>query len=100
MINDDLSKKKKSPHFREKYFVLSYLKGEGRRKMNFTYVLGFVMLRNMVKVLPVSSSSFARKMTGRNRARTHSGACRGLKTKWDLKLSLPSPTYLLRYMFI
>ena len=30
----------------------------------------------------------------------HSGAWRGLKTKWDLKLSLPSPTYLIRYLFI
>ena len=28
MINDDLSKKK-SPHFREKYLVLSYLKALG-----------------------------------------------------------------------
>ena len=42
--------------------------------MNFTYVLGFVVLRDVVKVLPVSSSSFARKATGRNRARSHSGA--------------------------
>ena len=38
-------------------------------------------------------------MTGRNRARSHSGAWRGLKTKWDLKLSLPSSTYLIRYLF-
>ena len=68
--------------------------------MNFTYVLGFVVLRDVVKVFPVSSSSFARKATGRNRARSHSGAWRGLKTKWDLKLSLPSPTYLIRYLFI
>ena len=65
--------------------------------MNFIYVLGFVVLRDVVKVFPVSSSSFARKTTGRNRARSHSGAWRGLKTKWDLKLSLPSPTYLIRY---
>ena len=57
--------------------------------MNFTHVLGFVVLRNVVKVFPVSSSSFARKTTGRNRARSHSGAWCGLKTKWDLKLSLP-----------
>ena len=49
-------------------------KGEVRRKMNFTYVLGFVVLRSVVKVFPVSSSSFARKTTGRNRARSHSGA--------------------------
>ena len=41
--------------------------------MNFTYVLGFVVLRDVIKVFPVSSSSFARKMTGRNRARSHSG---------------------------
>ena len=39
------------------------LKGEVRRKMNFTYVLGFVVLRDVVKVFPVSSSSFARKKT-------------------------------------
>ena len=32
-----------------------------RRKVNFIYVLGFVVLRDVVKVLPVSSSSFARK---------------------------------------
>ena len=76
------------------------LKGEGQRKMNFTYVLGFVVLRDVVKVFPVSSSSFARKTTGRNRARSHSGAWRGLKTKWDLKLSPPSPTYVIRYLFI
>ena len=67
--------------------------------MNFTYVFGFVVLRNVVKVFPVSSSSFARKTTGRNRARSHSEAWRGLKTKWDLKLSLLSPTYLIRYLF-
>ena len=42
----------------------SCLKGEVRRKMNFTYVLGFVVLSDVVKVFPVSSSSFARKMTG------------------------------------
>ena len=70
------------------------LKGEVRRKMNITYVLGFVVLRDVVKVFPVSSSSFARKTTGRNRVRSHSGAWRSLKTKWNLKLSLPSPTYL------
>ena len=49
--------------------------------MNFTYVLGFVVLRDVVKVFPVSSPSFARKTTGRNRAPSHSGAWRGLKTK-------------------
>ena len=72
-------------------------KGEVRRKMNFTYVhvLGFVVLRDVVKVFPVSSSSFVRKTTGRNRAQSHSGAWRGPKTKWDLKFSLPSPTYLI-----
>ena len=42
--------------------------------MNFIYVLGFVALRDVVKVFPVSSPSFAIKMTGRNRARSHSGA--------------------------
>ena len=41
--------------------------------MNFTYVLGFVMLRDVVKVFPVSSS-LAKKKTGRNLARSHSGA--------------------------
>ena len=50
------------------------LKGEVRRKMNFIYVLGFLVLRDVVKVFPVSSPSFARKTTGRNRARSHSGA--------------------------
>ena len=50
------------------------VKGEVRRKMNFTYVLGFVVLRDVVKVFPVSSSSFARKTTGRNQVRSHSGA--------------------------
>ena len=50
------------------------IKGEVRRKMNFIYVLGFVVLRDVVKVFPVSSSPFARKTTGRNRARSHSGA--------------------------
>ena len=44
----------------------SLFKGEVRRKMNFTYVLGFVVLRDVVKVFPVSSSSFARKTTGRS----------------------------------
>ena len=77
-----------------------HVKGEVRRKMNFIYVLGFVVLRDVVKVFPVSSPSFARKMTGRNRARSHSGAWRGLKTKWDLKFSRLSPTYLIRYLFI
>ena len=50
------------------------LKGEVRRKMNFTYMLGFVVLRDVVKVFQVSSSSFVRKTTGRNQARSHSGA--------------------------
>ena len=31
--------------------------------MNFTYVLGFVVLRDVVKVFLVSYSSFARKTT-------------------------------------
>ena len=38
------------------------------------YAFGFVVLRDVVKVVPVSSSSFARKTTGRNGARSHSGA--------------------------
>ena len=79
-----LSTLQRSPFFRH-HLSNSTLKGEVRRKMNFTYVLGFVVLRDVVKVFPVSSSSFARKKTGRNRARSHSGAWRGLKTKWDLK---------------
>ena len=58
------------------------------------------MLRGVVKIFLISSSSFARKTTGRNRARSHSGAWRALKTKWDLKLSLPSATDLIRYLFI
>ena len=33
------------------------LKGEVRRKMNFTYVLGFVVLRDVVKFFPIISSS-------------------------------------------
>ena len=51
-----------------------------------SHVLGFVVLRDVVKVFPVSSPSFARKITRKNRARSHSGARRGLMTKWDLKL--------------
>ena len=50
------------------------LKGKFGGKMNFTYVLGFVVLRDVVKVFPVSSSSFSRKTIRRNRARNHSGA--------------------------
>ena len=42
--------------------------------MNFTYVLEFVVLRGVAKIFPASPSSFARKTTGRNRARSHSGA--------------------------
>ena len=53
---------------------LPSVKGEVRRKMNFTYVLGFVVLGDVVKVFPVSSSSFARKTTERNGARGHSVA--------------------------
>ena len=56
------------------------VKGEVRRKMNFTYLLGFVKLRDVVKVFPVSSSSFARKTTGRNQVRSHWGGG-GIKTK-------------------
>ena len=32
------------------------LEGEVRRKLSFMYVLGFVVLRDVVKVFPVSSS--------------------------------------------
>ena len=83
----------------KRHTAACFLKGEVRRKMNFIYVLGFVVLRDVVKVSPVSSPLFVRKTTGRNRARSHSGGWRGLKTKWDLKLSLPSPTYPIRYLF-
>ena len=48
--------------------LCAVFKGEVRRKMNFTYVLGFVALRDVVKVFPIISSSFARKAIGRNRA--------------------------------
>ena len=34
------------------------------RYCRWEYVLGFVVLRDVVKVFPVSSSSFARKTTG------------------------------------
>ena len=62
------------PGMRFSELIYRYVKGEVRRKMNFTYVLGFVVLRDVVKVFPVSSSSFARKTTGGNRTRSHSGA--------------------------
>ena len=62
-------------------------KGEVRRKMNFICVLGFVVLRDVAKVFPVSSPSFVRKTTRKNRARSHSGARRSLMTKWDFKFS-------------
>ena len=82
-----------------------FLKGEVRRKMNFTYVLGFVVLRDVVKVFSVSSSSFARKTTGGGGGGggiEHEGTrgVHGPKTKWDLKLSFPSSTYFIRYLFI
>ena len=51
--------------------------------MNFIYALGFVVLRGVVKVFPVSSSSFARKMTRRNRARSHSGGGGGMTRPKD-----------------
>ena len=63
-------------HISSGWVSLLCVKGEVRRKMNFTYVLGFVVLRGVVKVFPVSSSSFVRKKTGRNRARSHSGMTR------------------------
>ena len=51
-----------------------------------SHVFGFVVLRDVVKVFPVSSPSFARRTTQKNRARSYSGARCGLVTKWDLKL--------------
>ena len=54
----------------------NFVKGEVRRKMNFMYVLGFVMLRGVVKVFPVSSSSFARKTTKHEVTRGHDAAWR------------------------
>ena len=56
-----------------RYFDCVYLEEEVWRKMNFTYLLVLAVLTDVVKVFPVSSSSFARKTTGRNRARSHSG---------------------------
>ena len=77
------------------------LKGEVRRKMNFTYVLGFVVLRDVVKVFPVSSSSFARKKTYLEESSTKSlGGMTRPKDEMGSQLSLPSPTYLIRYLFI
>ena len=81
--------------------------------MNFTYVSGFVVLRDLVKVFPVSSSSFARKTIGESSTKSLGGMTRpkdemgsstereeNLITKWDLKLSFPSSTYFIRYLFI
>ena len=87
-----------------RYFDCVFLEEEVRRKMNFTYLLVLAVLTDVVKVFPVSSSSFARK-TRREEPSTKSlggggGAWRSRKTKWDLKLSLPSPTYLIRNLFI
>ena len=75
-----------------------HIKGEVQRKMNSMYVLGFVVLRDVVKVAPVSSFSFARKTTGRNQARRHWG--HGPKDEMGSHLSLPSPTCLIWYLFI
>ena len=47
--------------------------------MNFTYLLGFVLVSGAVKVFPVSYCSLARKLTRNKRAR------RARMTKWDLK---------------
>ena len=52
--------------------LLIAVKGEVRRKMNFTYVLGFVVLRDVVKVFPVSSSSFACEKDDREESSTKS----------------------------
>ena len=49
------------------------LKGKFGGK-SFHICVRVVVLRDVVKVFPVSSSSFARKTTGRSRARSHSGA--------------------------
>ena len=67
-------------------------KGEVRRKMNFTYVLGFVVLRDVVKSF---RSVLLRLRERRPGGIEHEGMTR-LKTKWDLKFSLPSSTYLIR----
>ena len=65
--------------------------------MNFTCVLGFVVLRDMVKVFPVNSPSFARMKTEKNWPRSHSGARRGLMTTWGFKLvALPFQLVLAR----
>ena len=79
--------------------IFDLLKGEVRRKMNFTYVLGFVVLRDVVKVFPVSSSSFARKTTGRNRARV----TRGHDAAWrrnGISNCLFRVRHISRYLFI
>ena len=52
------------------------LKGEARRKMNLTYVLGFVVLRDVVKVFPVSSSPFAKKTTQESSTKSLGGSTR------------------------
>ena len=75
-----VQKSKKWPRTQIKGSYLS-LNGEVRTKVIFTYVLGFVVFRDVLKVYPVSFSLFSRKTTRRNRARSHTGAWRGIKTK-------------------
>ena len=57
-----------SKPFRPTDLILQQLnrevKGEVRRKMNFRYVLGFVVLRDVVKVFLVSSSSLRERRPG------------------------------------
>ena len=50
-----------------------YLRGSSEENELHTYV-GVCGIEERGKVFPVSSSSFARKTTGRNRARSHLGA--------------------------
>ena len=69
-----------------RYFDCVYLEEEVRRKMNFTYVLVLAVLMDVVKVFPVSSSSFARKTTGRNWARSHSGGMTRLKDEMESQI--------------
>ena len=64
--------------YEKKLTKYSGLKGQFGGKW-ISHVLGFVVLRDVVKVFPVSSSSFSRKTTGRNQARSHSGHDAALK---------------------
>ena len=59
--------------------------------MNYTYVLGFMVLRDLVRVFPISSPSFARKTTRKNRAQSHPGARRGFQIGHVTTPASPGP---------